>query len=639
MIRTKIKRYFKTPLIIAVFILIILFSYLKVFEVFELTTIDWRFKARPIQKINDNIVIIEIANDTIEKIGRWPFDRLYHANLIDALTFAGAKAILFDVIFSEPSASDSYLVDSIKKAGNVYLAYSFKLSKADTTFLTADGYDTMILKDLEDVSKGTGFINITADIDGKNRRIPLFIKYKGKLYPQLSFLLTCDYLGIPVRNTKVSTCQYAVLNSDIKIPVDKTCSTLINFTGPWAKTFAHYSYVDILKSYAQILNNEKPLIDIMKLKGKICFVGLTATGLHDLNPVPLETRYPMVGLHANLFNTITTKNFLTRLDRIANIIILIILLGLTFILVMRLRPIFSLIAMIIIVFTFLMAAFLLFIAYGIWIDIFYPAIVTVFLYLGITFSKFIREIQKRQLIENELLVAKRIQENFLPQGPPIIEGLRISVNLRTAKHVGGDLYDFVVIGKERLGIMIGDVSGKGVPAALFMAKVISEFKFWAKDEINPSKVIGKLNNQIATESKTGLFVTFLYMVFDIRQNLLTLSNAAHLTPILMRYASDQPQLVGKSTGLPVGLLEGQEFEEETLGLSKGDVIVLYTDGVVEARNKQREEFSEKRLMEVIKEFRNLGADGLTRKILLALDNFVGKISQHDDITILVMEIL
>ena len=245
----KILRY-----IIAVIIplVVILASYFRVFETFELATLDLRFKTRPAQRAVGDVVIIEIAQDTIEKIGQWPIDRKFHAALVDALTACGAKAIIFDILFSTKSShsSDVKLVESVSRAKNVYLPVALRLSEAPPkgSFPDAVEMESEPMPELLEAALGTGHINAATDIDGKRRRVPLFISYKDSFIPQISLLAVCDMLGIKINHAELKLGRFLRLNPDTIIPVDAQGQMMINYAGYWGQAFRHYSFIDILTS-------------------------------------------------------------------------------------------------------------------------------------------------------------------------------------------------------------------------------------------------------------------------------------------------------------------------------------------------------------------------------------------------------
>lgn len=555
---------------LAVAIAISLVSYFRIFEVFELATLDLRFKLRPPQKVSDKIAIIEISNDTLNQIGTWPIDREYHAYLIDILTRYKTRSIIFDMLFTKEQnpVSDKKLIDSTRSSQRTYLGCVFRLSNKISIFPVAEDIEALPLPQLLKAARGIGHINITGDIDGKRRSVPLFIKHKGGLVPQLSMLAVCDYFGKNLGELEIIPKKYVKLTPAVKIPIDENGMTLINFAGRWQDTFKHYSFIDILKSDVQIQNGEKPRVDLNELSDKICIVGLTAVGTPDLHPTPVQTDYPMVGVHANIINSVLNNSFIFRVSRQVNIFILILLGLITIFSVLRLRPLHSLLCVLSIVLFFTLAAFAFFIIFNLWIDLFYPLILISVMYLFATFYKYISERNKRMIMEKELDIARNIQKSFLKEAPPAKQGLEIAVRMDTAKAVGGDLYDFVDMPEGRIGIMIGDVSGKGVPAALFMAKTVSEFRFHSRTQSLPEQTLSELNNTVSLESTSGLFVTIFYMILDMKQKEIHMADAGHL-PVIIAHREGPTEALKIKGQMAVGIMDGIEYTQRVIGFNPG----------------------------------------------------------------------
>lgn len=614
--KEKIVKY--TAYLLGIVVLLLL-SCFKVFETFELQTLDLRFKLRPPLKVNPDIVIIEIADDSLAELGKWPFDRGYHAALIDCLRQVGVRAIVFDIFFSDETPQDQELIEATRKAkGLVYYPIAFRLDKRQIEAPLIDG--------LKANAKGIGHINIAADIDGKIRRAPIFIEYEGKKYPQLAYLVALDYLG----------------GKSVKVPTDSDGTILINYAGNWTRTFKHYSFVDVLRSYVKVVEGKKSVIDFSEFYNKICFVGTTALGTFDVKPIPLEPAYPMVGVHTNLFNSIIQNKFLLRASRAVNLAILVVLSIIIAIVVNRVRPLLGLCISLSIIFLFIVVGFILFIIFGLWIDLFYPVVLAFGVYLGGTFNRYLVEQRNRLLLDKELSIAKKIQLNFLPQSVPQMEGVEIAASISTAKAVGGDLYDFAdltqisLVGQRKLGIMIGDVSGKGVPAALFMARSIADFRHFANAGVLPSSILNDLNTQIALNYKSELFITMFYIIYDVSKKLITFSNAGHLPAIWLKSEGAIEFLT--TEGMPLGLLDSEKYSDAAVQLKDGDTIILYTDGITEARNQNKEEFTIERVKEVVLKNRYASSQAMIDAIKGQLNKFVGTAPQYDDYTLVVMKI-
>jgi phosphoserine phosphatase RsbU/P len=250
-----------------------------------------------------------------------------------------------------------------------------------------------------------------------------------------------------------------------------------------------------------------------------------------------------------------------------------------------------------------------------------------------------REIARK---DAELQIAAEIQKSFLPDIIPQIEGFDIAGTSIPAKEVGGDFFDvmpFEVIpfNKQRMGVMIADVSGKGVPAALFMALSRIVIRVSATWFSRSSEAIAYANPIISRDSKTGMFVTVFYGVLDNATRNLTYVNAGHNPPILLRAGSSTAEEL-EATGIAIGAMDDAAYEQREVSLASGDVIVLYTDGVTEAVNDREEMFEIPRLMDVIMRTREGSARGMVEAIIAAVTEFSKGQPQYDDITLMVVKV-
>lgn len=610
-------------------------SYSKTFERYELQTYDWRFHLRGSRPFSEDIALVHIWDDTLQALGRWPFDRQYHAALIQALSEYGAKAIIFDVEFVEPYDQDPKVVEASRRAKNVYFAFGFSSPTAFPGRFAAAKIEAQLLPSYAEAAKGIGFVNIQVDLDGKRRRVMPIITYSGKDYYQLSFRVLMDLLNVKPEEAVFKPGRYLQLK-DLRVPLDEDGCFIINFAGLWKDTFRHYSYVDILASYAQVMSGEKPSLDLNKFKDKVCIIGLTAQGSHDTNPNPIEPVYPGMGTYANVLNSVLQRDFIRRLDRSANLWILVLMVACMAWVSFYKKPLVSFFYALAVMTIFMAVVIDLFIYAGFWADLFYPAFACLAVYVTGTLTRIIREIRKRELMETELKIASQIQKSFLPASLPQQKGLEFAVFMKPAKAVGGDLYAFVSLGDERLGVMCGDVSGKGTPAALFMGKIVSEFKFSARDRLDPADVLSKLNDSIASESTGGLFVTLCYAIFDMKNKKMTLSNAGHLPVVVVR-SDGRVELLTSEAGMPIGVMEGVGFSNFECPILPGECFAFYSDGISEARNKKKDEFTVEALQQVMMTHRGRNAQEILDHAVQDVTLFMGKAEQHDDMTLIMVQ--
>lgn len=615
-------------------------SWARVFERYELQTYDWRFSMRPARPVSPDIVHIDIWNDALELFGRWPFDRKYHAALIQALKYAGARAVVFDIEFVESTQTDLYVELLAQRAGNVYFQVGFGNPKNIAGRYEATLMEAPLLPAFERAAKGVGFPNMVADIDGKRRRVMPVIGYKGKEYYHQTFRVLMDYLGVSPDRVTYRPAGYFEFKKGYRVPLDDEGCMIISYAGPWEKTFKHYSYRDVIQSYQalQEKGGDEPALDLRQLRGKICIVGLTSQASHDVYANPLQKVFPGVGTFSNVINAVIQRDFIMRLDRAANLVILFVLCLLMAMVSLRNKPMVSLFYAVSIMVFFVAYVVSLFVHLGVWADLFYPAVTALAVYMAGTVLQIFREIRKRELIEGELRIASQIQKNFLPVTPPEQKGMKLAVFFRPAKAVGGDLYAFIPAGTDKVGVMVGDVSGKGMPAALFMAKTAAEFKFSARDNPNTAEVLGKLNDSIASESTGGLFVTLTYAIFDLAAMRMTISSAGHL-PVVVARPDGRTELLEADGGMPIGVLPEAPFANSEFVLAPGECYAFYSDGISEARNRKKDEFGVEALQKAMAVSRGTDARRILEEAVAAVTRFIGKAEQHDDMTLIIVQIV
>src|SRR5215510_13010876 len=212
---------------------------------------------------------------------------------------------------------------------------------------------------------------------------------------------------------------------------------------------------------------------------------------------------------------------------------------------------------------------------------------------ALAYTRLHAKLLERELVERDLALARKIQHHFLPARPPDTAGFEFSVEFRPALAVGGDLYDFVPLAGGSIAVAIGDVSGKGVSAALFAAKVLSDLRYQAAGQTSASEILRRANQVIAAGNEEGMFVTVALAVIHPLDASLTVASAGHPLP-LVRDASGAVTPVGSSGDKPLGLDENAAFREFRYEMDPGDGVVLYTDGVIEALNRENERYGDDR---------------------------------------------
>jgi len=485
---------------VLLFLLFIFLSYTKTYRILELKAFDLIFSLKKEKPSKNPILHIDIDDRSLQELGRWPWPRRYHAQLVDILTECGARQVIIDILFTEKyrdnPKEDTQFASCIAKGCGVYLPFYFteeeykpskelyQLLLKDVTvsledaaeilkkdpdsfrreFFTAKKYvlDEAIHTVIEENPNRSADGVLSAIEDRYNwflfpeeeeyirkhlnyhkelisfvkrfgiRRIPLFIEYENKLFPYVSVAAILDLLKVE----KIDFSRKAIIFKnahikgrvkDIVIPVDERGRMLINWRGAWQKAFRHVSYYSIIKlsqlrnelsakiketeKKRKLSSQDKALIQYLRsseevlkkklietLKGKICIVGLTATGTHDMGPIPLDTNYPYAGTHSNLLDTILAQKFLRRASNIAVVgIFLFTALIMGVVSLMRLWK--GVVFVLFYVGVYLSLVFLFLHLLGLWIGVMGTLGIVVFSFAGIMSIRFFTEEKEKAWIK------------------------------------------------------------------------------------------------------------------------------------------------------------------------------------------------------------------------------------------------
>ena len=259
--------------------------------------------------------------------------------------------------------------------------------------------------------------------------------------------------------------------------------------------------------------------------------------------------------------------------------------------------------------------------------------------------RYIRESQQEhnqlESIKNDLAIAGEIQQTILPRSfppfPELTEVVDIYASMTPAKDVGGDFYDFFQIDDERIGLVIADVSGKGVPASLFMAVSRTLLRATALRGVSSAECLTYANKLLCKESLDSMFVTVFYGIYHYKTGMMDYTNAGHNPPYLLR-GGRTVECLPVASNFVVGVFDDIEFESNTLTFGIGDTLLLYTDGVTEAFNDKREQFSESNLQDILASMHeSSSAKEVVTSVLQSVKTFSGDYPQSDDITLLSLQ--
>jgi phosphoserine phosphatase RsbU/P len=252
-------------------------------------------------------------------------------------------------------------------------------------------------------------------------------------------------------------------------------------------------------------------------------------------------------------------------------------------------------------------------------------------------SAIFHEAAEKRRLDEDLAVAHEIQRILLPNSAPEVEGYQIAGINIPAKQVSGDYYDYLPVDEKHCGVVIADVSGKGVPASLIMAMCRSVLRTQAKGQLSPAKVLHEVNSQLFPDIKEDMFISMAYVILDQENNEIRLCRAGHDAPLLFR-ASDKSVSRINPPGMALGIDGGQVFQrvttDFTLALQSEDCLILYTDGITEALDSQGDEFGLQRVIESVLSSAKDGAAAIITRLTDDLRAFIGPHPQNDDITLI-----
>ena len=257
--------------------------------------------------------------------------------------------------------------------------------------------------------------------------------------------------------------------------------------------------------------------------------------------------------------------------------------------------------------------------------------------LAIKSSFLYKEMENKNRLEQDLQAAYTIQQSLLPQSLPQVKGITFGGISQPAREVGGDFYDFIEVDSKHLGVVIGDVAGKSIPASLLLAMARSLIRAESRRHKSPKEVISRVNDLISRDVTSERFVTVLYLVLEKSSKKLKFSLGGHVPLLLYRKGSKTVESKDLD-GIPTGLVEGSPYQEMDLTLEDGDVVVLYTDGAIEALNRDKEQFGIENLVAALKKYASGSGEEIAKGIYSEVESFTSGTEQFDDITIVTLKV-
>jgi serine phosphatase RsbU (regulator of sigma subunit) len=588
---------------------------------------DVRFRLRGERAASDRIALVAVDDATIAAYGKWPLPRDSYALLIAALEQAGAKAIGFDLLFLGPDRQDpqydALLAAVTASYPNVVHAVAFlsETSVAPGTEDAATGMSEALLshgleaaqahlapaagiclpsESLIEASAGIGHTTVSVDRDGSIRRIPLLVRFGDRLYPSLGLRLSWfvnDGESAPA--LEVSRDLLVLKQPDgraVRLPYDQEGATPIDFAGD-RYAFPHsYGMLEVLRWFEA--GDTTKLADTFG--GRIVLIGNTAVGqvATDVGTTPFATMTPLVYVHANVLDAVLSERFMRGVPHKYYFVTLVVLCALLSWLFVTLSLPVAAGVMVVGVAGVALLEYALFLVFRVNVPSTLPLLLVPLVYATTASYRFVFLERRTREQEGELKAARTIQLKLLPEAPPELPDLDLYGTNIAAKEVGGDYYDWVLMGGEFACVVIGDVSGKGVSASLLMSHLHASFHAETRLSQDPKVIIENMNVSLFRATELQRFATFFLALISRKDSTITYCNAGH-GPVLL-VSGEKTESLGP-TGVPLGIFETAEYGKESREFKHGDVLLMCSDGISECEcHGHGVQYGEGRLDEVVR---------------------------------------
>jgi serine phosphatase RsbU (regulator of sigma subunit) len=671
---------FALSLAAILFLVTLILPQVPFFEILELKTRDYRLRWRGVRAVSDELVVIEIEEATLKHYdNEWPIPRDQYALMLFALREWGAKVVGLDLWFSGPDRFDARhdtLLAAVTSENErffhaVYLPLT--LEKPDAIAGWQPDPDSLLSRlflpkpgdldlmttfrghiDLPDVLLEEvpvlGHIALSSDADGVIRRIPLLINHEEYLIPSLSLLMATGYLDTDWKEARIegrgpTRGRRLVLGgaSDTAIPVDRHGRAIINFPGDYDAFEKNIRlFINVANSAQAWLNGEDVPADMPQpedFEGKMVLICNTAVsiGVADFGPTPFDPVFPLAYAHASMMNSTLEGDFLRDSPLWMNIAILAAIALVLALVLPPLSPsVLALVALGSLLFVTVQAWVTLFFA-GVQIPLMQPYFLIAHLSVGILLQGYLVRDRERRAAEHELSIAHKIQQDLLPKEPLEAGRVRVwGVNLPCFA-IGGDYFDYFSAPDGQIALAIGDVSGKGVPAALLMSNVQAILRGECSRGGKVTEVLENANNLLMHSiAGSNKFITFFFATLDPATHRMCYSNAGHNPPLVVRADGRLEKL--ETGGLLLGIFPMATYEEGQLQLEPGDILVLFTDGVTEAEDRAKNQYGDEPFEELVVKLRHLGAREIGERIREEILQFSKGIHPVDDLTVVVVKV-
>jgi len=599
----------------------------------DLKMYDLGLNLRPQVETQRDVVVVTIDRYSRESCFRPPYFPVSnhidkHTQLIDRLSDAGAKVIAFDILFDQldPELDLEPFVSALDKAGNVILAGVMEAQALKVTGLGASLQEERVILPVPAIPSSSyqvGLVNVPVGPDHVARQSYYGREFQGRWYPSLPAAAVAKFRGEAAPG----------LESNKPFHID--------YSSP-EEGLLTVRYADVLKP-----GDWQNLV-----KGQIALIGLNESGLEDTHKSPVSglsgatqgRKLPGVFFLAYATQTLLGNNVVTTLPGHLSLLLSVLLILCSSILALGKRHLLNL-GLIVTLTLLIVAAGTALVALSITIlptgKLVAISLVTgaIGIFVNFSYTKLRSSQQEGQLqeISSDLKAAHEIQKKLQPEKIPVMEGAEISGLQIPCKEIGGDYYDVIELGQNKIAVLVADVAGKGISGALVMSNLQSVVRTLAPKMTRPSELLPELSKTVAKIASTGKFVTLYYGILDLTTRKFLYGNAGHTYPILCRADGNISEL--SEGGLFLGPFPDASWEDTEIQLESGDLLFIYTDGVTEASYRNTEEqYGEERLKKYLRENLSQSPEQINQQLTKVVEDFTGSSQFEDDLTILTIKI-
>ncbi|GEM_PF-974866 len=611
--------------VVAFGIVVLLFSLdiTQIINLREKDAYDFRMRVRPMEKAHRNIVILAIDDLSLQALGPWPWRRSVHAELIRALNAAGTKAIFFDILFPERSQNpedDLVFSEAIREAGNVVLPFHYT---------SRNPFDPLYpLPEFLSGARETGYANVEIDhADGVVRHVLPFAKMGGHFYYHSSVAVFLSLFD------RLEEKQAWVKDFSRRFPQGEL---LVNYPGGM-DMFQKFSVGEV---FERTKTEEGRQFLRQIFQGKIVLLGHIATGTSDLRTTPVQPMMPGIVIQASVLNMLLTDEFLISTPVILNFTLAFFLAWIIAFCGQRLKPQWSFAWTIAQMVLFMLMNCLVFNYFRVVIQLPMPMVAMFTVFIVSLFLKYVDVRVESDFLERELQMASKIQQSLLPGTELKLPQLDAGFRCLFFEQVGGDLYDWMDLGNGRVALCLGDVSGKGVPAALYMSRALNELRHQVTSGDSPGEILTELNNHLSRGETSGMFLTLFFMIIDSNTKKIYFTNGGHDPMVYYHAKNNKADLISSAGGLPIGIMEDQTYETGGIEFGAGDVMLLTSDGIKEQKSPRGEQYGSERLQQILERCaKEEDAGKMIDAVMADVLGFASGRPPHDDRTLVCVKIL